>query len=309
MSDLRKWLGLSSEDEALARKLASPADMAAEGATSIGESASRVLGGLGAKLDARLGTTPRGPRPKEIDPLMPQETTPRANLGLFETLGTAVPNVVAATAGNALPISGPAMPGAVAAFPTPKQSFARMKEEAVFRDMMESKGARAIEPAADMGPNGVPVSEASRRAIADYEFANRNYDADPTPAAQEARRDAYRRMFAETTKDLNRINRGMTEASFANAREAQRSIRGTEAAANANREERLRQRLDVGRIGRGPDGPLDFYGVQSAAGQVPATAESAGRILSAAPNPRAKIPAEQTELERYLSGLFGPRAK
>lgn len=27
-----------------------------------------------------------------------------------------------------------------------------------------------------------------------------------------------------------------------------------------------------------------------------------------APNPRAKIPAEQSELERYLSGLFGPKA-
>lgn len=180
MSGLRKFLGLSDEDAELAKRLASPADMAAQGAASLGESAGRTLGGLGAKLDARLGTT--GYRDDEAspdvfrtrpesDPIRPGGKLDKP--GLFEMLGGAVPNVIATLGGNALPVSGPAMPGAVAAFPTPKQSFARMKDEAVLRDMLESRGARAMDVVPD--PVKMPgpwLDPPAATAIEDAALAN-----------------------------------------------------------------------------------------------------------------------------------------
>lgn len=289
MSDFLKYLGLSDEDAELAKRLASPADMAAQGASSLGESAGRALGGLGAKLDARLGTTARGQRPKEIDPLMPQETTPRANLGLFETLGTAVPNVVAATAGNALPVSGPAMPGAVAAFPTPKQSLRAMQEHAMVRDALESS-AKQVE---DYGFRALPESIEARLPEAAKLRATINK---PTVFVKNA--DGSSSMDEAAWQEQMR------------ARESIRRARDNDAmrqsdAAQANYEQRLDNGWEPGtRLDDFSDilGDADFAARSQSLGL--------GRPLRLdTPNPRAKIPAEQSELERYLSGLFGPRAK
>lgn len=253
MSDFLKYLGMDEEDEALARKLVSPADMAAQGASSMGESAGRVLSGLGAKLDARLGTT--GYRLDEASPdvfrKMPDnhERSPGAPLdrrGLFEMLGHAVPNIAAVVGGNALPMAGPAMPGAVAAFPSPKQSLARMKEEAVFRDAMEAKGARPVERVPD--PTKMPGSwldPESSVAIDDAQLAN-------FWAAREMKFSP-----AMTAPPLN-----TSEFAFAQG------------------------------AGRGPGRRAVMPAGNAAAipRQTPSDAEAAG------------------ELERYLAGLYGPKA-
>ena len=253
MSDFLKYLGMDEEDEALARKLVSPADMAAQGASSMGESAGRVLSGLGAKLDARLGTT--GYRLDEASPdvfrKMPDnhERSPGAPLdrrGLFEMLGHAVPNVAAVVGGNTLPVSGPAMPGAVAAFPSPKQSLARMKEEAVFRDMMEAKGAKPVTP------SPVDGSLAARRP--DLRVANKAQEAD----------DAFRLDDAEAHNvDMSR------------------------------------------RTGDSRTAPHDFQHTQHLADAEARNSQVSDK-LEAPPLGPAEPGA--SELERYLSGLFGPKA-
>ncbi len=269
MSDFLKYLGMDEEDEALARKLVSPADMAAQGASSLGESAGRVLSGLGAKLDARLGTT--GYRVDEDSPdvfrTMPEdhERSPGAPLdrrGLFETLGHAVPNIAAVVGGNALPMAGPAMPGAVAAFPSPKQSLARMKEEAVFRDAMEAKGATPLP-----------------RMHADMALANKAYEAGLEGVDDVAPQVTQRIRGAEDANDFMRGG-------------APRNSSGGGTTLTGIPEDEWRHIL------KGED-VLDPKWLKKIGAPAP---------TGSFPNPRARVSAEQSELERYLAGLYGPKA-
>lgn len=245
------------------------ADGVMRGIGRMSDQASEALGPLGAKLDAKLGTVgkPReGSYPQ--DPLLPAEPpVPQNRRGLFETLGAGVPQIAGFVAGNEVPMAGPVAPrGSVAAFPSPKQSMKAMQDEAILRDMLEAKGARAVEYA-------TPVS----------------IDAQPGPVpGTNPHKLGSPRAYAEDVRQINEQAKALAanEARGGTGSEAFGGLRGLEQNAN-----------DWSATGVRGYGPERSH------------SSMASDIHDLALPPSGPVSAEQTELEKYLAGLYGPKAK
>lgn len=278
------------------------ADGVMRGIGRMSDQASEYLGPAGAKLDAKLGTvgyredaaSPDVFANRPAGPLEFGEGAPLQRKGLFERLGAGVPQIAGFVAGNEVPMAGPVAPrGSVAAFPSPKQSFQRMKEEAVFRDLAEAKG-RVIEPHENLGAVVGARSPESMNPVIGH--AKSEFDAALASAPPRGLRDlpdpveerAYRK-WADLKADA--VER-MDAAELAN-RSTQRP---------------LPERGEVDALAY-PDGQHapDFYGIQGLSASDAREANQFAKLST--PNPRARVPAEQTELERYLAGLYGPKAK
>ena len=251
------------------------ADGVMRGIGRMSDQASEALGPLGAKLDAKLGTVgkPReGNYPQ--DPLLPAEPpVPQNRRGLFETLGAGVPQIAGFVAGNEVPMAGPIAPrGSVAAFPSPKQSFKAMQDEAVLRDMLEAKGARPIEAPRLWGVSPKPLEgglldkAGNRRPHPDFDSSGARFrQSDAAQANHEQR----------ITDGFNRGGEDLLGRRIDDWRDV-----GVESEHMASAPEVYR-----GQVHRSP---ID---------ELPRASE------------RIALPAEQTELEKYLAGLYGPKAK
>lgn len=265
------------------------ADGVMRGIGRMSDQASEALGPLGAKLDAKLGTVGKareGNYPQ--DPLLPAEApVPQNRRGLFETLGGAVPQIAGFVAGNEVPVAGPVAPrGSVAAFPSPKQSMKAMQEEAVMRDLMEAKGARPIELPPEPSPMAFQRQQrAAREAGVTTERLRPGaprYGATPT---------AEGRAF-DAQSSADRVGQISGENFMKQQEEA--AARGAELPPFQNDWRDVSQ--DSYRAAARPE----MY-----RGQIHEAAFDEVPHASMPPT----IPAEQTELERYLAGLYGPKAK
>lgn len=255
---LREYFGMDPDELPL-----SPLDGAMRGVTKLGERAGAYLKPLGAKLDAKLGTTARGGQ-YEPDPLLPSEPPVQRNMGLFEGMGQGVPQLAAFVAGNHLPAGGASGSG-VAAFPTPKQSLKAMQEEAVMRDLMEAKGARVVDLAPEsVGSDLYSTIERQKRIQESLAGGFLNRDGSVRPPAHQFSQDALR--VAKTDANNANFNRGSR---------------------------------------------LTLLDTDQALNGVASDARRAGRLAGVedAKIPTEPIPAEQTALEKYLAGLYGPKAK
>ena len=133
----------------------------------------------GATLDSYLHTGPGSTR-SELDqgvqnlgrylnqpvpgqPWPGPEVGPTRDVGHFESLAQKIPDTLTSPTFQAM------------AFPTGEESLARMKDEAVFRDQMEAKGAREVDPRTIEPMAGQPVDQwnaSARDRISEANNAN-----------------------------------------------------------------------------------------------------------------------------------------
>jgi len=261
-----------------------PALKAQEGMTSLGSAASKALGTVGAGVDDLFGTSGDAaspdvfPRAQKIAPLSPGPLPPDAlspspeRRGPFEAMGENAAGLGAYLAGNALPFANPVGAGAVAAFPSPAQSLKRMQEEAMFRDTMEAKGAKAIEP-----PSRLPSSAAERL---------------PETAALSAQLGR----IPEQARRHDKAHAGLRSEYQGNVNADALRVRAARDA-NNNTAGGFRALSQIE--------PMDdvSYSVRHESQAKPYKSEA--RI----PRPDKADKAERDALEQYLSGLYGPRGK
>lgn len=211
---LREYFGMDPDELPL-----SPLDGAMRGVTKLGERAGAYLAPLGAKLDAKLGTAPND----NTDPLVKSALgagrkllgLPQQDMGTFESVGALGPPVVAFAAGNKLPMGGASGSG-VSAFPTPKQSLKAMQDEAVLRDALEAKGARAIEPPREItGKDLFATSERQKRLQEALAGGVLKKDGTPNPpSAPPSIYDSLGRGSAASDFNARRDGQGLRDESF-----------------------------------------------------------------------------------------------